>query len=143
LHRNGLSPSTPCRFLPAFPPCRFQLAIANLRMSCGGYIPGAFLARISAKIFTGSIKLHKRSKNTNSDPSEQIAEEQWLVARRIARELDRILDGTDTRGAAVDRAAAELRLGRRQVYNLLARYRPTRRISSLLPSRTRTRKKRL
>ncbi|MFP1646558.1 hypothetical protein [Pontitalea aquivivens] len=79
----------------------------------------------------------------NSDPSEQIAEEQWLIARRIARELDRILDGTGTRGAAVDRAAAELRLGRRQVYNLLARYRPTRRITSLLPGRPRTRKKRL
>jgi len=43
----------------------------------------------------------------------------------------------------VDRAAPELRLTARQVYNLLTRYRVTRRLSSLLPRRAEKRKKRL
>src|SRR5208282_6774001 len=42
---------------------------------------------------------------------------------------------------AVDRAAAELRLSTRQVYNLLARYRVNRRVSSLLPRTNGARKK--
>lgn len=61
----------------------------------------------------------------------------------MARELDRILDGAGPRQAAVDRAAAELRLSTRQVYNLLARYRVDRRVTSLLPRTDGTRKKRL
>jgi len=65
------------------------------------------------------------------------------MARRIARELDRILDGSGPRGAAIARAAAELRLSTRQVYNLMARYRVDRTITSLLPDENRTRKKRI
>ena len=45
--------------------------------------------------------------------------------------------------AAVDRAAAELRLSTRHVYRLLARYRVDRRVSSLLPRTNGARKKRL
>ena len=45
------------------------------------------------------------------------------MARRIARELDKILDGDNPRQVAIKRAAAELRLTTRQIYNLLARYR--------------------
>lgn len=71
------------------------------------------------------------------------SDEQWLAARRIARELDRVLDGSGPRRAAIDRAAAELRLSTRQVYNLLKRYRVDRRVTSLLPRTDRTRKKRL
>ncbi|ESY77880.1 hypothetical protein X739_32355 [Mesorhizobium sp. LNHC220B00] len=70
------------------------------------------------------------------------ADEQWLAARRIARELDRILDGAGPRRATVDRAAAELRLWTRQVYNLLARYCADRTVTSLLPRTAGTRKKR-
>jgi putative transposase len=57
--------------------------------------------------------------------------------------LDRVLDGSGPRRAAIDRAAAELRLSTRQVYNLLARYRVERRVTSLLPRTDGTRKKRL
>jgi putative transposase len=46
--------------------------------------------------------------------------EAWLAARRIAHELDRILDEAGLHRAAVDRAAAELRLSTRHVYRLLA-----------------------
>ncbi|BAV50378.1 integrase catalytic subunit [Mesorhizobium loti] len=66
-----------------------------------------------------------------------------MAARRIARELDRILDGSGLRRAAIVRAAAELRLSTRQVYNLLARYHIDRTVTSLLPRRDGARKKRL
>lgn len=75
--------------------------------------------------------------------ASEATNEQWLAARRIARELDRILDGSGPRGAAIDRAAAELRLSTRQVYNLLARYRVDRRVTLLLPRTDGTRKRRL
>lgn len=71
------------------------------------------------------------------------SDEAWLAARRVARELDRILDGSSPRGPAIARAAAELCLSTRQVYNLLARYRGERTVASLLPSGNRIRKKRL
>ena len=71
------------------------------------------------------------------------ADETWSAARRTARELDRVLDGSGPRQVVIDRAAAELRLSTRQVYNLLARYRADRRVTSLLPDGERTRKRRL
>lgn len=71
------------------------------------------------------------------------SDEVWLAARRVARELDRILDGSGPRQAAINRAAAELRLSTRQVYNLLARYRIDRTVTSLLPPLDGVRKKRL
>ncbi|WP_404854039.1 hypothetical protein, partial [Escherichia coli] len=71
------------------------------------------------------------------------ADETWSAARRTARELDRVLDGSGPRQGVIDRAAAELRLSTRQVYNLLARYRADRRVTSLLPDGERTRKRRL
>ncbi|RRH87411.1 transposase [Mesorhizobium tamadayense] len=76
-------------------------------------------------------------------PAASHSEEAWSTARRVARELDRILDGSGSRRAAIVRAAAELRLSTRQVYNLLTRYRVDRTVTSLLPDRDRTRKKRL
>lgn len=76
-------------------------------------------------------------------PAASHSEEAWATARRIARELDRILDGAGLRRTAIARAAAELRLSTRQVYNLLARYRVDRTVTSLLPGGDRTRKKRL
>ncbi|MDC9813084.1 Mu transposase C-terminal domain-containing protein [Rhizobium sp. MC62] len=66
------------------------------------------------------------------------------MARRVARELDKILDGGDhPRQAAVARAAAELRLTTRQIYNLLARYRDDRTVTALLPRTATSRRKRL
>jgi putative transposase len=76
-------------------------------------------------------------------PAASHSEEAWSTARRVARELDRILDGSGPRRAAIVRAAAELRLSTRQIYNLLARYRGDRTVTSLLPGGDRTRKKRL
>ncbi|MGL4237790.1 Mu transposase C-terminal domain-containing protein [Tabrizicola sp.] len=61
------------------------------------------------------------------------SDEAWSKAVRIARELDRVLDGDLPMREAVSRAAVELRLSTRQVYNHLARYREDRRVSSLLP----------
>ncbi len=51
------------------------------------------------------------------------SDEAWSKAVRIARELDRVLDGDLPMREAVSRAAVELRLSTRQVYNHLARYR--------------------
>ena len=65
------------------------------------------------------------------------------MARRMARELDKILDGGNPRRAAIKRAAAELRLTTRQIYNLLARYRADRTVTSLLPRTATSRRKRL
>ncbi len=61
----------------------------------------------------------------------------------MARELDKILDGSGPRRSAIVHAAAELRLSTRQVYNLLARYRADRTVTSLLPRLDGVRKKRL
>ncbi|KSV89601.1 Mu transposase C-terminal domain-containing protein [Sinorhizobium sp. GL28] len=65
------------------------------------------------------------------------------MARRVAREMDRILDDGGPRRAAIMRAAAELRLTARQVYNLLARYRTERTVTALLPRIAISRRKRL
>lgn len=62
-----------------------------------------------------------------------VSDEARTTAIRIARELDRALDGGLPTREAVSRAAMELRLSTRQVYNHLARYRGERRVSSLLP----------
>jgi len=58
------------------------------------------------------------------------SDEAWSKVTRIARELDRILDGASPMRESVVRAAFELRLSTRQVYNYLARYREERRVSS-------------
>lgn len=71
------------------------------------------------------------------------SEEAWSKAVRIARELDRILDGDLPMRVAVSRAATELRLSTRQVYNHLARYREGRRVSSLLPQTNGARRARI
>ena len=71
------------------------------------------------------------------------SDEAWAKATRTARELDRILDGAAPVREAVMRAASELRLSTRQVYNYLARYREERRVSSLLPRRSGTRQPRI
>ena len=86
---------------------------------------------------------HRPQTRITATASPPPSEEAWLAARRVARELDRILDEADPHRTAVDRAAAELRLSTRQVYNLLARYRVDRRVSSLLPRTNGARKKRL
>jgi putative transposase len=71
------------------------------------------------------------------------SDEEWARASRIARELDRVLDGKRSQRDAIPRAAAELRLSTRQVYNLLARYRVNRRVSALLPRTSTTRRGRI
>lgn len=71
------------------------------------------------------------------------SDEVWNRALRIARELDRILDGVAPMGEAVSQAATELRLSTRQVYNHLARYRADRRVSSLLPRMNAARRARI
>lgn len=55
----------------------------------------------------------------------------WAQAKRQARELDRIVDGSIPRHVLIVRAAAELGLTTRHVYNLLQRYVPERRIPIL------------
>lgn len=62
-----------------------------------------------------------------------ISDDAWAKAMRIARELDRILESSAPVRGEIGRAAAELRMSTRQVYNYLARYRDDRRVSSLLP----------
>ncbi|WP_416333469.1 transposase [Agrobacterium tumefaciens] len=84
-------------------------------------------------------RLHDRTAST----ARPISDEQWSMARRVARELDKILDGGGPRQVAVERAAAELRLTTRQIYNLLARYRADRTVTALLPRAAASRRKRL
>lgn len=86
---------------------------------------------------------HRPKIRTTAALSTPPSDDAWLAARRIAPELDRILDEAAPHRMALDRAAAELRISTRQVYNLLARYRIDRRVSSLLPRTNGARKKRL
>ncbi|NGX96850.1 MAG: transposase, partial [Candidatus Afipia apatlaquensis] len=44
-------------------------------------------------------------------------QDDWLQAQRYARELGKVLDGSGPRRLAIARAAAELRLTTRQIYN--------------------------
>ncbi|KNY31071.1 transposase [Agrobacterium genomosp. 3 str. CIP 111-78] len=76
-------------------------------------------------------------------PARAISKEQWLTARRIAAELDKVFDGSGPRQAAIARAAMALHLSTRQVYNLAARYRVDRTVTVLLPRAANTRQKRL
>jgi len=70
-------------------------------------------------------------------------DESWLDAKRVARELEKVLEASGPRAETVGRAAAELRLSTRQVYTLLARYRDERTVSSVLARSKPERKKRL
>ncbi|NEV11338.1 transposase [Rhizobium sp. SEMIA 4088] len=70
-------------------------------------------------------------------------DEQWSMARRIARELEKVLEDSGPRQEAIARAAAELRVTTRQIYNLLVRYNTARTVSALLPRTAATRRKRL
>ena len=64
------------------------------------------------------------AKETSKQPDRSKAsDEAWSRATHIARELDRALDRAAPMREAISRAAAELRLSTRQVYNHLARYR--------------------
>ena len=70
-------------------------------------------------------------------------DENWLHAKRVARELDKVLEASGPRAGAIARAAGELRLSTRQVYTLLARYRRERTVSSVLSRKGQSRRKRL
>ncbi len=70
-------------------------------------------------------------------------DENWLSAKRVARELDKVLDASGPRSAAIARAAGELQLSTRHVHTLLARYRRERTVSALLSRKGATRRKRL
>ncbi|TQN59272.1 DDE-type integrase/transposase/recombinase [Agrobacterium tumefaciens] len=83
--------------------------------------------------------MHDRTTTT----AAAISDDQWSTARRIARELDKIIDDRGPRQTAIARAAAELRLTVRQIYNLLARYRADRTVTAMLPRTAKTRRKRL
>ena len=72
----------------------------------------------------------------------QASDEAWVRATRIARELDRILDGAAPVRETIVRTASELRFSTRQIHTYLARYREERRISALLPPTRGTRKPR-
>ncbi|MCJ7998039.1 transposase, partial [Rhizobium cremeum] len=85
----------------------------------------------------------KRFHDRSSPAARPVLDEHWSMARRMARELDKILDGGNPKHAAIKRAAAELRLTTRQIYNLLARYRADRTVTSLLPRTAVSRRKRL
>jgi putative transposase len=70
-------------------------------------------------------------------------DDRWRNAKRIARELDKVLEAPGPRKAAVSCAAGELQLSTRQIYTLLARYRGERAVSALLSRVGAPRRKRL
>lgn len=65
------------------------------------------------------------------------------MAHRVARELDKILDGSEPRQTPVAHAAAELHFTTPQGYNLHARYRTERPVTAPLHRTTGNRRKRL
>ncbi len=72
-----------------------------------------------------------------------VDDDAFAQAKRQARAFDKVLDGSGSRRALIARAAAEVNLTSRQVYNLLKRYAVERTVSSLLPRRGNSRVKRL
>ena len=72
-----------------------------------------------------------------------VDDDAFAEAKRQARAFDKVLDGSEPRRALIARAAAEVNLTSRQVYNLLKRYAGERTVSSLLPRRGNARAKRL
>ena len=64
-----------------------------------------------------------------------VDDDAFAEAERQARAFDKVLDGSGPRRALIARAAAEVNLTCRQVYNLLKRYAAARTVSSLLPRR--------
>jgi transposase InsO family protein len=72
-----------------------------------------------------------------------VDDDAFAQAKRQAREFDKVLDGSGPRRALIARAAVEVNLTSRQVYNLLKRYAAERTVSSLLPRRGNSRAKRL
>jgi len=72
-----------------------------------------------------------------------VDEDAFAQAKLQARAFDMVLDGSGPRRALIARAAAEVNLTSRQVYNLLKRYAVERTVSSLLPRRGNSRVKRL
>lgn len=70
-------------------------------------------------------------------------DEHWRDAKRVARELDKVLEAPGPRKTAIARAAGELRLSTRQIYTLLSRYREERTVSALLARKGVARRKRL
>ncbi len=72
-----------------------------------------------------------------------VDDDAFAQAERQARAFDKVLDGSEPRRALIARAAAEVNLTSRQVYNLLKRYAGERTVSSLLPRRGNARARRL
>ena len=72
-----------------------------------------------------------------------VDDDAFAQAERQARAFDKVLDGSGRRRVLVARAAAEVNLTSRQVYNLLKRYAAERTVSSLLPRRGNARARRL
>ena len=84
----------------------------------------------------------RKSLRASATPTA-VRDDDWLQAQRYARELGKVLDGAGPRRLAIARAAAELDLTTRQIYNLLKRYASDRSVSALLPQKSRPRRKRL
>jgi putative transposase len=58
-----------------------------------------------------------------------VDDDAFAEAKRQARAFDKVLDGSGPRRALIARAAAEVNLTSRQVYNLLKRYAAARTVS--------------
>ncbi len=111
---------SPCR------PAKEQAARrAALKLHwCGFYFPISNV-ETSFILCTYAIKVGRLIANDfNSAPchrndrilpiARNISNEQWSTARRIARELDKVLDSSGPKETVIARAAAELRLTTRQ-----------------------------
>ena len=61
-----------------------------------------------------------------------VDDDAFAQAERQARAFYKVLDGSEPRRALIARAAAEVNLTSRQVYNLLKRYAGERTVSSLV-----------
>lgn len=82
-------------------------------------------------------------KPKSGEHGQRTPEEALAIMRSTATRWSGAEIGSGLRRAAIVRAAAELRLSTRQVYNLLARYRIDRTVTSLLPRLDGARKRRL
>ena len=86
---------------------------------------------------------NSRRRGTLRGRTTIVDDDAFAQAERQARAFDKVLDGSEPRRVLIARAAVEVNLTSRQVYNLLKRYGGERTVSSLLPRRGNARARRL
>jgi hypothetical protein len=104
--------------------CRFHFHISVARDVINPWVSADIVRLFLASDFNSGgwlWAIGSKRRGALSGRTAAVGDDVWAEATRQARELDKVLDGSGPRQALTARAAAELNLTTRQVYNLLKR----------------------